>query len=196
VKILKIHSSARIKNSDSRELTNKLASHLNSIHSDSEVIERDLTQDLSFINEAMIDAFYKPEESLTAQEKAVLADSDALVEELIEADIIIFGAPMYNFTISGRLKAYIDQICRLDKTFATNENGFEGLLKDKTCYIIATSGGTPFNSPADFLLPYMKQALKFIGIENVVDFTLDQYDAKQRETAKQEAIASFEEISA
>jgi len=195
VKILTIHSSARIKNSDSRQLSNELASHLQSIHADSELIERDLTQNLSFINEAMIDAFYKPEDSLTNEEKTILANSDELTQELIDADIIIIGAPMYNFTISGCLKTYIDQICRLDKTFATNENGFEGLLTNKRCYIIATSGGTPFGSPADFLLPYIKQALKFIGIENAVEFVVDQYDADERQTAIDSVKKQIKEIS-
>lgn len=193
--ILKIHSSARVKHSVSRDLTHKLAAHLQSIHPQSTLIERDLTQNLSFINEAMINVFYKPEASLNKDEKTVLAASDRLVKELIDSDIIIIGAPMYNFTISGCLKAYIDQICRLDKTFATNESGFEGLLTNKKCYIIATSGGTPFGSSSDFLLPYLKQALAFIGINDTTQLTIDQLDANAREAAIQAVNKTITELS-
>ena len=183
MKILKIDSSARTTASDSRELSELLAQRLLALHPDSNVISRDLKQGLSFITEEMINYFYTPETSLTNEQKTILAESDAMTQELIDSDIIIIGAPMYNFTITGLLKTYIDQICRLGKTFATNDTGFEGLLNNKQVYIIATSGGTPFGSSGDFMLPYLRHALAFIGLTNITEFTLDQLDAQERATA-------------
>lgn len=183
MKILKIDSSARVTASTSREISELLALHLLKLNPSSEIITRDLNQGLTFINEQMIEYFYTPEELLTDSQKTVLAQSDELTQELIESDIIIIGAPMYNFTISGLLKTYIDQVCRLGKTFATNETGFEGLLKDKKVYIIATSGGTPFGSAGDFMLPYLRHALAFIGLTDITEFTIDQLDANERTNA-------------
>lgn len=183
MKILKIDSSARVTASTSRELSELLAQRLHAINPKSEIISRDLSKNLSFITEEVIEYFYTPEESLNNTQKAILTESDALAQELIDSDIIIIGAPMYNFTISGLLKSYIDQVCRLGKTFITNSTGFEGLLKDKKVYIIATSGGTPFGSHADFMLPYLRHALAFIGLTEVKELTIDQLDPTKRETA-------------
>jgi len=183
MKILKIDSSARVTASTSRELSELLAQRLLELNPKSEIITRDLNQGLSFITEEMINYFYTPEESLNMTQKAVLANSDAMTQELIDSDIIIIGAPMYNFTITGLLKTYIDQICRLGKTFATNATGFEGLLTNKKVYIIATSGGTPFGSNGDFMLPYLRHALAFIGLTDITEFTIDQLEVEERNLA-------------
>lgn len=183
MKILKIDSSARVSASSSRELSELLAQRLHALNNDNEIINRDLSHDLSFITEEMINHFYTPEDALTSEQKAVLAVSDKMTQELIDSDVIIIGAPMYNFTISGLLKTYIDQICRLGKTFATNDKGFEGLLTNKKVYIIATSGGTPFGSRGDFMLPYLRHALAFIGLTDITEFTLDQLDSDERAAA-------------
>lgn len=183
MKILKIDSSARTTTSVSREISDLLTQRLHSLNPGSEIIVRDLNQDLSFINAEMIEYFYTPEASLSSAQKNVLAESDQMTQELIDSDVIIIGAPMYNFTITGLLKTYIDQICRLGKTFATNDTGFEGLLKNKKVYIIAISGGTPFGSNGDFMLPYLRHALAFIGLTNITEFTIDKLDAQERAVA-------------
>ena len=183
MKILKIDSSARTVASTSRELSELLAQRLQVLNPGSELISRDLNQGLSFISEEMINCFYTPEESLNDAQKTTLAESDTMTQELVDSDIIIIGAPMYNFTITGLLKTYIDQICRLGKTFSTNPTGFEGLLHNKKVYIVATSGGTPFGSGGDFMLPYLRHSLSFIGLTNVTEFTIDQLDTNKREVA-------------
>ncbi|MGH1540751.1 MAG: FMN-dependent NADH-azoreductase [Arenicella sp.] len=181
--ILKIHSSARLGTSRSRQLSNLLAERLLQLHPESKVIERDLAKGLTFITDEMIANYYVPEDVLTAEQKATLEPSDKLVNELIDSDVIIIGAPMYNFTISGSLKTYIDQICRLGKTFSTNPQGFEGLLNQKIVYLITTTGGTPIGSSNDFMSAYLRQVLGFIGLTDIRQIIVDKLDPVEAENA-------------
>ncbi len=182
--ILKINSSAKITGSRSRELTKTLSEKLQSISSGN-IIDRDLTKNLQFLNEEMIDRFYTPEELLDANDKKILSPSDNLTNELINSDVIVIGAPMYNFGISGMLKSYLDQVCRLGKTFSTNPQGFEGLLKGKIAYIIITTGGTPLGGEDDFMTDYLKKVLSFIGVTDIRFFTVDKFDPEQAKDAMQ-----------
>lgn len=194
MKILKVNSSANTNQSRSRELTSKLAEKLASL-SDGTIIERDLTKGLSFINNEMLQVYYTPENELSAAERVILEPSDKLVNELISSDIIVFGVPMYNFGIPGTLKTYIDQICRLGKTFATNPTGFEGLLKDKTAYIVITTGGTPINGPDDFITAYLRRVLNFIGITNMHFFALDKFDKAEAAQQKQFIFEQIDQLT-
>ena len=184
MKILNINSSAQLNGSRSRQLTSALANKLKEL-SNGTVINRDLTQGLQFITEAMIDRYYTPENELTEQDKNILRPSDELVDELIESNVIVIGAPMYNFAIPGALKSYIDQICRLGKTFATNPEGFEGLLKDKIAYIIITTGGTPIKGNDDFMTTYLIRILNFIGIIDVRFLVVDKFQPEEAEQQMQ-----------
>ena len=184
MKILNINSSAQLNGSRSRQLTSALANKLKEL-SNGTVINRDLTQGLQFITEAMIDRYYTPENELTEQDKNILRPSDELVDELIESNVIVIGAPMYNFAIPGALKSYIDQICRLGKTFATNPEGFEGLLKDKIAYIIITTGGTPIKGNDDFMTTYLIRILNFIGITDVRFLVVDKFQPEEAEQQMQ-----------
>ena len=82
-------------------------------------------------------------------QRQALSASDAFIDELVAADMIIMGAPMYNFTVSSSLKAWIDQVVRVRKTFAYGLNGREGLLSGKTVVVITSRGGasTPAAHP-------------------------------------------------
>ena len=178
--ILNINSSAKINGSRSRQLTKALTIKLAQL-SDGNIIDRDLTRGLQFITEAMIDRYYTPENELSAADKDILRPSDELVSELIESDIIVIGAPMYNFGIPGTLKSYLDQICRLGKTFATNPTGFEGLLKNKIAYIIITTGGTPIGGKDDFMTTYLTKVLDFVGVSDVRFLIVDKFHAQEAE---------------
>jgi FMN-dependent NADH-azoreductase len=93
--------------------------------------------------------------------------ADTLIKELQDADIIIIGAPVYNFGPPASLKAWVDLVARAGTTFRYGENGPEGLLKDKKAYIIAVSGGTPIGGDIDFMSGWLKFFLGFIGISDV-----------------------------
>jgi len=192
--ILKIDSSANTDSSRSRELTQLLADKIAELSS-GKIIDRDLSKNLSFISNEMLKVFYLPENELSAAEKKTLEPSDIMVNELIESDVIIFGIPMYNFTIPGSLKAYLDQVCRLDKTFATNPTGFSGLLKDKVAFVIICTGGVQVGSQDDFISAYMRKILSFVGIQDVRFLSIDQFDKAKASKQQQDIEQHIADLS-
>ncbi|ATZ74353.1 FMN-dependent NADH-azoreductase [Idiomarina sp. X4] len=106
-------------------------------------------------------------DELLAEDKPLINE---LVEELKAADILVIGAPMYNFTIPTQLKAWIDRVLQAGVTFRYTENGPEGLLEGKKAYIASGRGGVYSKGEAialDHQEAYLKTALSFIGITDV-----------------------------
>ena len=93
--------------------------------------------------------------------------ADALIGEVLEADIIVIAAPMYNFTVPTQVKSWFDHVARAGVTFAYTENGPKGLLEGKQAYIVTAMGGMHEPGQSDFLRPYMQLLMRFIGIEDV-----------------------------
>ncbi len=165
--VLAINTSAKKDGSISRILTADLLQALEDRHGDVDVVERDLADGLSFIDSAWVEANFTAEEDRTERHRQTLAESDALVAELKAADVLVIGAPIYNFSIPAVLKAWIDMIARARLTFRYTENGPEGLLTGKKAFVVVPSGGVPVGSPVDFATPYLTQALAFVGITDV-----------------------------
>lgn len=106
----------------------------------------------------------------TEAEKAALALSDELVDELRDADLLVIGAPMYNFGIPSSLKAWFDHILRAGVTFRYTENGPEGLLPLSKAVVIETRGGLYSEGPAvamDSQEPHLRTLLGFMGVDDV-----------------------------
>lgn len=167
LKILELSAGARTEGSISRKLTADLVAALETRHGDVEVTRRDVAEGLPFVNEAWVAANFTPEDERTGQHRQTLALSDTLVAELQAADVLVIGAPIYNFSVPATLKAWIDMVARARLTFEYTENGPRGLLKNKKAYVITPSGGVPVGSPVDFATPYLRHALSFIGITDV-----------------------------
>jgi FMN-dependent NADH-azoreductase len=108
----------------------------------------------------------KPEERTPAQQ-AIAGFSDTLVDELERADVIVLGLPMYNYGVPSTLKAYFDHVARAGVTFRYTENGPQGLLTGKRAYVFAARGGVHAGTPLDTQTPYVRDFLRFIGIEDV-----------------------------
>ncbi|MEH6345682.1 MAG: NAD(P)H-dependent oxidoreductase [Bermanella sp.] len=164
--MLRIDTSLRKKGSYSRALSDRLITRLQS-QSPAKVKERDLAVGIALINEAWAEANATDITELTAEQRAVLSCSDALISELKSADTLVIGLPIYNFNVPAAFKAWIDQVARAKVTFRYGENGPEGLLKNKKAYVIISSGGTPLGSDIDFVSGYIHHVLGFIGIEDV-----------------------------
>jgi FMN-dependent NADH-azoreductase len=102
---------------------------------------------------------------------AELATGNAYIDELFVADIIVIGAPMYNFGTSSQLKAWIDRVVIAGRTFKYDENGVEGLLKAKKLFIASAQGGFyTGESPMAFLdhqEAYLRGVLGFIGLTDI-----------------------------
>lgn len=174
MKILKINSSANTQTSVSRRYVDVIVNKIKENNNDAEISSRDVvTSNLPHLNGAMLDSFFAQQERTKEQTEAVKV-SDQLVNELKAADILVIGAPIYNFSIPATLKTYIDLIARAGLTFKYTENGPVGLLENKKAYIVVTSGGVAVNSPVDFNTPYLKQFLAFIGITDVTVIAVDQ----------------------
>ncbi|HVI52816.1 MAG TPA: FMN-dependent NADH-azoreductase [Candidatus Sulfotelmatobacter sp.] len=110
-------------------------------------------------------------DNLTPRQKEELALTDALVDELLASDVLVIGAPMYNFTIPTQLKAWIDRICQAGRTFNYTANGPVGLATGKKVIIVSTRGGvystSDFGRSLDHQEAYLKTVLAFIGITDV-----------------------------
>jgi FMN-dependent NADH-azoreductase len=161
------------------------------------VLRRDLTAEpLPFLTEAWINASYTPEAQRTDEQRALLAKSDELIEELFVADEIVIGSPMWNFGAPASMKAYIDLIARAGKTFRYTATGPEGLLKGKRVMVITARGGTyAKNTPTanwDYQEPYLRQVFQFLGISDVT-FVNAEFQGRGGElAAKGEALAEAE----
>jgi FMN-dependent NADH-azoreductase len=151
MKLLQIDSSARA-GSVTRRLTSTFAKEWRTNHPTGEVIERDLSTTILPLITDDWSATYIESSKLSPSHRNYLSTSDALIEELQAADTIVIGAPMYNFAVPSLLKAWIDQIVRMGKTFAYGAQGRQGLLGDKKVFVITARGGayekgTPAEKP-------------------------------------------------
>ena len=172
--ILRIDASARKSGSSSRRLTDSVIEKL----APETVTVRDLTDGISFVTEDWVNANFTDEADRTDAQKTELAYSDALVEELVAADTLVIGTPIYNFGVPAALKAWIDMIARARKTFHYTANGPEGLLTGKKAYVLIASGGTEMGSAIDFASGYLRHVLGFIGITDVTFIAADQQMVK------------------
>jgi len=170
MKLLQIDSSART-SSVTRRLTARFAEEWEKNHPQGEVIRRDLSATaLPQITDDW-SATYLEDSKLTPEQRSYLSTSDELIEELRAADTVVIGAPMYNFSISSSLKAWIDQIVRVGKTISYGPNGPQGLLAEKKVVVITSRGGAYEKGTAreafDFQEPWLRHVLGFIGLTDV-----------------------------
>ena len=182
MRILEVSASGRRADSVSRKLSNDIIEALEAREGAVEVVRRDLSQGIPLVDERWIQANFTPEEERTRDQRAALSESDALVEELQAADVIVIGSPIYNFGVPAALKAWVDMIARARKTFRYTSNGPEGLLKGKKAYVVIASGGVPVDSPVAFATPYLRQALKFVGITDVDVIAATQLNSRGDES--------------
>lgn len=189
--ILHIDSSIRAEGSVSRRLSQKIVDRF----AGATVIRRDLADGVPSIDGAWIGANFTPEADRTEAQKATLATSDAMIAELKAADVIVIGSPIYNFSVTSAMKAWIDLIARVGVTFNYTEYGPKGLLEGKRAIIAVASGGTPVDSEIDFAGRYLRHIMGFVGITDVTFVNADSLgnggDEKIAEaSAKVDALAA------
>jgi FMN-dependent NADH-azoreductase len=172
--ILYISSSATGENSFSLPLGKAIVEKLQLANPDNKLVEHNLLRNpLPHITETHLTAFATPagQRSPELQEAALL--SDKAIAELMKADIVVIGAPLYNFGIPSALKAWVDHIARVDLTFRYTEQGPEGLVKGKKVYLAIATGGVYSEGPMqayDFVTPYLKAVLGFMGMTDITVF--------------------------
>lgn len=170
-KILHILSSINGDSSFSAQLGNAIIEKIRQNHPDTRVKERNLVEEgFPHLKGSTLNAFFTPEQDRSPEHLKALGDSDRAIQEVFEADIIVIGAPLYNFGISSPLKAWLDHIARAGVTFRYGENGPKGLVTGKKVYVAMASGGIYTEGPMqafDFVAPYLKTVLGFLGMDEV-----------------------------
>ena len=195
LKVLRVDSSARSEGSISRWVADELIERLRESEGAVEVRVRDLAVAApSFVDAAWVEANFTPTEQRTQEQKAALAESDALAAELKVADVLVIGVPIYNFGIPAKLKAWIDMVERARLTFRYTEKGPVGLLKGKRAYLAVASGGTAVGSEMDFATGYLRHVLGFLGIDDVHIVAADRLMARGEEEAMGEARAQIDRL--
>ena len=165
--VLRVDASARRDDSVTRALGDALIERLRELHGEISVADRDVSQGLEFVDEAWVGANYTGETQRSPDQQARLALSDRLVDELWAAQVLVIAVPVYNFGIPASLKAWIDLVARVQRTFRYTESGPVGLLGGRKAYLVFASGGVPVGSEMDFASSYMRHVLGFLGITEV-----------------------------
>jgi FMN-dependent NADH-azoreductase len=172
MKLLHIDSSLFAERSASRQLTRSIVERLRRENPRLEVVTRDLdAAPLPHLTGADLAAAGQPVESLDATTRARVETNGAVLREFLDADIVVVGAPMYNFGPPSVLKAWIDRISIAGVTFRYTENGPVGLSGGKRVVIASTRGGfyaegSPF-AAMDFQEVYLRSVFGFLGVTDV-----------------------------
>jgi FMN-dependent NADH-azoreductase len=164
--ILHIASSSNPNGSVTRQIGGTTLEALKQTHPGAKIIERDLIKNpIPHVSPEFLGAMFSGQNAAP-----VLALSEQLIAELIESDLIVIEVPMYNFGIPSALKAWIDHVVRVGKTFQSGTAGPDGLAKGKKAIIVLGRGGIYSEGPAkvmDYQEPYLRAILGFIGITDV-----------------------------
>ena len=132
------------------------------------VIVRDFAKEpVPHLTAERFQAFITKPEDRDAGQRAEAAYSDALIDELKRADVIVLGVPMYNFDVPSTLKAYFDHVARAGVTFSYTAQGPVGQLTGKKVYVFASRGGIYAGKPHDTQTAYLKNFLGLVGITDI-----------------------------
>ena len=166
--ILQINSSARSQGSLSTRLADRLTATLRAATPATSLTVRDLAaQPHPPLDEDALQALFTPADARSADQSRRVALDDALITEVKAADVVVIGAPMYNFGVSTQLKNWIDAISRAKVTFEYTAQGPRGLLTGKQVYVVLTRGGRYRDTAADSQVPYLRTVLAFLGMTDV-----------------------------
>lgn len=196
LRVLRVDASGRATGSVTRALGDLLLAGLRDRAAglaDLSITRRDVASGLPFVDAAWIGANFTDPDARDASQRDALAGSDALVREVMEADVLVIGVPLYNFGVPASLKAWIDQIARARLTFRYGENGPVGLLGGKKAYLLVASGGVAVGGAADFATPWLKFVLGFLGIDDIEVIAADQ-GMQRGDAARAAAAARIAEV--
>src|SRR5712692_9960653 len=166
--LLQIKSSIFSDGGQSSRLADEFVAAWRDANPGAAVIVRDFAREpVPHLDAPRFGAFLAKPAEPTPEQRAVIAYSDSLIEELTRADVVVLGLPMYNFGVPSTLKAYFDHVARAGVTFTYTEKGPKGLLSGKKAYVFAARGGVYAGSPLDTQTSYVRDFLRFLGIDDV-----------------------------
>ncbi|OCC23035.1 hypothetical protein MB02_12690 [Croceicoccus estronivorus] len=164
--ILRVDSATTGDNSVSRELTQAITDHFKAKYPDATVTELDLgTNPLPHLDAVTTGAIRLPEDAHDEAMKAAFPKERAVLDQFLAADVVIVGAPMYNFTIPSQLKAWLDRLGVPRVTFGYTEDGPTGLAGGRRVIIASSRGGAyEMDGPAEHQETLLRDFFGFIGI--------------------------------
>jgi FMN-dependent NADH-azoreductase len=201
--VLKIDASARVTRSLSRDLTTVFTDQWLKSRPNDTLITRDVgLNPPSAISEAWITAAFTAPEKRTLAQQEVLKVSDQLLAELEPANLIVIGTPMYNYGMPAALKAWIDQVIRIGRTFsfdlARGEQPIEPILTGKTLIILSSSGEGGFelggiNAAINYLDPHIVTASRLLGVSehHVIRIEYQEFGDDRHQQSIQSAHATI-----
>ena len=170
-KILHVDASSRSATSVTRQLSQELVDALKKSDPSAEITHRSLIdENVPYIHEADIFALYTPADNRSPEQKKLYSDIEKNLDVFIAADTYVFGVPMYNFSVPAVFKSFIDLSVIVGKTFSYDNGTPKGLLTNKRAFIVSASGGNYDTAPMsgyDFVEPYLRAVLGFIGIQEI-----------------------------
>jgi len=199
-KILNIVSSAKGKDGFSNKLSDSIIDKLLTVYPGSHVKTHDLNANpLPHLAPDQLAAFFTPEEQRTDNHKELVSYSDQAIQDVKEADLIVIGVPLYNFTIPSSLKAWVDHIVRAGITFSYVDGAPKGLVTNKKVYLAMASGGIYSDGPMkpyDFAEPFLRFILSFIGLNDITTFRVEGSAFPQfKDSAFPKAVESVKEYA-
>lgn len=173
MKILHVSCSPRGQASESHRLAQKIIGRLLKSEPTATLVNRVLSDgEIPPVDE---DYAVSQQASADVSREGSAARSEALIQELESADVLVIGTPMHNFTVPSTLKVWIDHVVRVRRTFDVSPGGKVGLLRDRPVFVAVSSGGRFSGESArqpDFLTPYLKAILGIIGLHDVAFFSV------------------------
>ena len=197
--ILQINTSLFSEGGQSTQLADTLVRSFRERHPDAQLTVRDLVRNpLPHLDAVRFGALITKPEERTPDQAAIVAESDTLIAELKNADVIVLGLPMYNFGVPSQLKAYFDHLARAGVTFRYTPKGPEGLIGNRKVYVVAARGGqfkgTRLDTESDFVTLF----LNFIGIRDIEFIYAEglNISAESKQSALADAHAQIQRLAA
>ena len=177
-KILQVTCSPLGQASRSYRLSQKIVGYLLKSHPAAILVNRVIGGGaISHIDESYATALGSTQKSpAEIHPEGSMSQSEELIQELESADFVVIGTPVHNFTVPSALKAWIDHVVRIRRTFNTTKDGYVGILRDRPVFVAVSSGGRYSGERArqpDFLTPYLKAILGIIGLHDLTFFSVE-----------------------
>lgn len=193
--ILQIDSAITGESSVSRKLTAEVVAKLKAANPGATVTYRDLNKGVPAIDTDWFHAVRLAPANPSDSQQKLIGVSDFYLGEVQDADVLVIGSPVYNFTITAQLKNWLDQIARPGLSFRYTEAGPEGLLKGKRAIVVYSAAGTPLGSDLDHASGYLRHMLGFLGITDVEFVAADRL-AMDREAGMARAQEAMDKLAA
>ena len=198
--LLQINASINDDNGQSSQLANQFVAAFRTRIPNAKIVLRNVAaaEPVPHLNAERFGAFITKAEERNAEQHAVVAYSDKLIDELKRADVIVLGLPMYNFGVPSQLKAYFDHVARAGVTFKYTDKGPVGQLTGKKVYVFAARGGLYAGTPMDTQTSYVRDFLRFLGMADV-EFVYAEglaISPQSKEEALAKAVAEIARLAA